>query len=69
MNFLVKNATVLCAASKHDNKVVDLRIVDGKITEIGKITQQDGEEVFDVETAFLALGFFDMKLCVWRSRF
>lgn len=61
MNFLVKNATVLCADSKHNNKVVDLRIVDGKIAEIGNLSQNDDEDIFDVGNAFLATGFFDLN--------
>ncbi|WP_131536876.1 dihydroorotase [Pedobacter nototheniae] len=63
MNLLVKNANIIDSQSKFDKKQSDVRIKDGKITNIGNLTAEKNETVFDAEGAFLTPGFFDLN-CV-----
>ncbi|MET4080188.1 dihydroorotase [Pedobacter sp. UYP30] len=61
MNVLVKNATILSPESSKHNKTVDVRVVSGKFSELGKLDAADGEKVFDAEGAYLSPGFFDLN--------
>lgn len=63
MNLLIQNVTILDKQSKHHNQTVDVSIVDGKISEIGKkITRRDGFEVLNGKGQFLSPGFFDLNV-------
>lgn len=63
MNLLVKNITIIDPQSNFNKQQCDLRVVDGKIKNIGKIEAEKNESVFDAEGAFLTPGFFDLN-CV-----
>jgi dihydroorotase len=63
MNLLVKNVTVADPQSKFNNQQCDVRIENGKIKNIGKLTADKNETVFDGQGAFLTPGFFDLN-CV-----
>lgn len=61
-DLLLKNVKLV--SQKHDGKSkTDLRIGDGKITEIGqKLEAGDGEKVHDAEGAYLSPGWMDMHV-------
>jgi len=63
MNLLVKNVTVADPQSKFNNQQCDIRVDNGKIKNIGKLTADKNEAVFDAKGAFLTPGFFDLN-CV-----
>jgi dihydroorotase len=63
MNLLVKNVTVADPQSKFNNQQCDVRVENGKIKNIGKLTADKNETVFDGQGAFLTPGFFDLN-CV-----
>ncbi|MEL6357683.1 MAG: dihydroorotase, partial [Bacteroidota bacterium] len=58
---LLKNVTVADTQSPHNGQTVDLRIAAGKIAEIGaKLEDQDGEQLVNLEGAFVSPGFIDI---------
>jgi dihydroorotase len=63
MNLLVKNVAIADPQSKFNNQQCDVRIENGKIKNIGKLTADKNETVFDAQGAFLTPGFFDLN-CV-----
>lgn len=63
MNLLVKNVTIADPQSKFNNQPCDIRVEDGTIKNIGKLTADKNETVFDAQGAFLTPGFFDLN-CV-----
>ncbi|MFC4212495.1 dihydroorotase [Pedobacter lithocola] len=63
MNLLVKNVTIADPQSKFNHQQCDVRIVDGIIKSIGKLTDEKNEIIFDAAGAFLTPGFFDLN-CV-----
>ncbi len=63
MNLLVKNVTIADPQSKFNNQQCDVRVDNGKIKNIGKLTADKNETVFDAQGAFLTPGFFDLN-CV-----
>lgn len=63
MNLLVKNVTVADLQSKFNTQQCDVRVENGKIKNIGKLTADKSETVFDAQGSFLTPGFFDLN-CV-----
>ncbi|RNL54001.1 dihydroorotase [Pedobacter jejuensis] len=63
MNLLVKNVTIADPQSKFNHQQCDVRVVDGIINSLGKLTAEKDETVFDATGAFLTPGFFDLN-CV-----
>jgi dihydroorotase len=63
MNLLVKNVAIADPQSKFNNQHCDVRVENGKIKNIGKLTADKNETVFDAQGAFLTPGFFDLN-CV-----
>lgn len=63
MNLLVKNVTIADPQHNFDKKQYDVRVVDGKIQNIGTLTADKNETVFDAEGGILTPGFFDLN-CV-----
>ncbi len=63
MNLLVKNVTIADPQSKFNSQQCDVRVENGKIKNIGKLTADKNETVFDAQGAFLTPGFFDLN-CV-----
>lgn len=63
MNLLVKNATIADPQSTFNQQQCDIRIVNGKIQNIGKLSPEKDETVFDAQNAILSPGFFDLN-CV-----
>lgn len=63
MNLLVKNVTVADPQSKFNTQQCDVRVENGKIKNIGKLTADKSETVFDAHGSFLTPGFFDLN-CV-----
>ncbi|MGM9478549.1 dihydroorotase [Pedobacter sp. GSP4] len=61
MNLLVKNVTIADPQSKFNNQQCDVRVDSGKIKNIGKLTADKNETVFDAQGAFLTPGFFDLN--------
>ncbi|WP_231465601.1 dihydroorotase [Pedobacter sp. Leaf132] len=61
MNLLVKQVTIADPQSKFNNQQCDLRITDGKIQQIGKLSAEKNEEVFEANGAFSTPGFFDLN--------
>ncbi len=63
MNILVKQVTVINAASPHHNKVVDILIEKGVITEIKKIiAAKNGFKIIEPAGAYVTLGWLDMQV-------
>jgi len=63
MNLLVKNVAIVDPQSNFNKEQCDIRVVDGKIKNIGKLEAEKNEIIFDAEGAFLTPGFFDLN-CV-----
>jgi len=63
MNLLVKNVIITDPQSQFNKQECDVRVVDGQIKNIGKLTAQEGETIFDASGACLTPGFFDLN-CV-----
>lgn len=63
MNLLVKNVTIADPQSKFNNQQCDVRVEGGTIKNIGKLTADKNETIFDAKGAFLTPGFFDLN-CV-----
>lgn len=61
MNLLVKNVTIADPQSKFNSQQCDVRVENGKITNIGKFAADKNETVFDGQGAFLTPGFFDLN--------
>jgi len=61
MNILVKNVTIADPQSKFNNQQCDVRVENGKIKNIGKLTADKNETVFEGQGAFLSPGFFDLN--------
>lgn len=63
MNLLVKQVTIADPQSKFNNQQCDVRITDGKIQSIGKLSAEKDETVFEANGACITPGFFDLN-CV-----
>jgi len=63
MNLLVKNVAIADPQSKFNNQQCDVRVENGKIKNVGKLTADKNETVFDAQGSFLTPGFFDLN-CV-----
>lgn len=63
MNLLVKNVIIADPQSSFNKQECDVRVVDGQIQNIGKLTANHDETVFEAAGAFLTPGFFDLN-CV-----
>ena len=61
MNLLVKNVTISDPQSSFNKQQCDVRVIDGKIQSIGKLSPEKEENVFDAEGSFLSPGFFDLN--------
>ncbi|WP_316738281.1 dihydroorotase [Pedobacter aquatilis] len=61
MNLLVKQVTIADPQSKFNNQLCDVRITDGKIERIGKLSAEKDETVFEANGAYLTPGFFDLN--------
>ncbi|MDN3588443.1 dihydroorotase [Pedobacter aquatilis] len=61
MNLLVKQVTIADPQSKFNNQQCDVRITDGKIKQIGKLSAEKDETVFEANGAYLTPGFFDLN--------
>ncbi|MDB5030644.1 dihydroorotase [Mucilaginibacter sp.] len=60
MNLLIKSATIVDPNSSFNNKVADILIKNGTITEIAEDVQAD-TEVFDAKGKQVSPGFFDLN--------
>ncbi|MFW0717375.1 dihydroorotase [Pedobacter sp. N23S346] len=63
MNLLVKNVIIADPQSSFNKQECDVRVVDGQIKNIGKLTANQSEAVFEAAGAYLSPGFFDLN-CV-----
>ncbi|MCX2431051.1 dihydroorotase [Pedobacter sp. GR22-10] len=63
MNLLVKNVIIADPQSQFNKQECDVRVVDGQIKNIGKLTAHPDETIFDASGAFLTPGLFDLN-CV-----
>ncbi|WP_293788846.1 dihydroorotase family protein [uncultured Pedobacter sp.] len=63
MNLLVKNVTIADPQSQFNSQPCDVRVENGKIKNIGQLSADKNETVFDAQGAFLTPGFFDLN-CV-----
>ncbi|MEW6467632.1 MAG: dihydroorotase [Bacteroidota bacterium] len=62
MNLLIKSAKVTDPNSPFNNKVVDIRIVNGVIKEVKPgLSEGKGEKVFKVKNLHVSPGWFDMQ--------
>lgn len=59
-NILIKSCTVIDPQSNHHQKVVDVLIEKGKITQIASKISSDATEI-DGKGKFLSIGFFDLN--------
>jgi len=65
MNLLVKGITIADPNSEFNQKTCDVRVEQGKITEISKsLTPAKGETVFEGKGAVLTPGFFDLNCTI-----
>lgn len=63
MNLLVQQVIIADPQSSFNKQQCDVRIIDGKIENIGKLKAEKDEAIFNAEGAFLTPGFFDLN-CV-----
>jgi dihydroorotase len=65
MNLLIKGTTIADPNSEFNQKTVDVRIEQGKITGIAKkLDQAKNEEFFDAKGTILSPGFFDLNCMI-----
>ncbi|MFI5452550.1 dihydroorotase family protein [Pedobacter sp. UC225_61] len=65
MNLLVKGITIVDSNSEFNQKTCDVRVEQGKITEISKsLTATKGEKMFEGKGAILSPGFFDLNCTI-----
>ncbi|MFN8283097.1 MAG: dihydroorotase [Chitinophagales bacterium] len=64
MKYLIKNTTILNAASEHNGKKVDVLIENGIIKEMNASITANDAEVFDANNSFLTTGFCDVYVSV-----
>lgn len=65
MNLLVKGITIVDPNSEFNQKTVDLRVVDGNISEIAEnLNSNKKEEVFEADGHILSPGFFDLNCTI-----
>ena len=65
MNLVIKGVTIADPNSQFNQKISDVRISAGRITEIGDNLQTgDGVEVFDGTGCILSPGFFDLNCSI-----
>jgi len=63
MNALIKTATIIDSQSSHHGKTVDIRIKNGKITEIGKnLKLAKGEKSIQHDNLHISQGWFDSSV-------
>jgi dihydroorotase len=62
MNVLIKNAHIIDATSSHHNQVVDIRITDGIISEIGNNLPENDFFVINTENLYVSQGWVDGKV-------
>ncbi|WP_316832119.1 dihydroorotase [Pedobacter aquatilis] len=61
MNLLVKQVIISDPQSKFNKQQCDVRVIDGKIKNIGNLSPEKNETVFDGQGAILSPGFFDLN--------
>lgn len=59
---LIQNVTIVDQQSIFHDQITDVLIVDGVISEIGKISSDNESKLIDGNGQFLAPGFFDMNV-------
>ncbi|MHA4894816.1 dihydroorotase [Pedobacter sp. PWIIR3] len=64
MNLLITGVTIADPNSQFNQQNCDVRVEQGKITAIGKLSPQKNEEVFNAEGCVLSPGFFDLSCAV-----
>jgi dihydroorotase len=65
MNLVITGVTIADPNSKYNQKISDVRISAGRISEIGNnLAPAEGEEVFDGKGCFLSPGFFDLNCSI-----
>jgi dihydroorotase len=65
MNLVITGVTIADPNSQFNQKISDVRISAGRISEIGTNLQAvEGEEVFDGKGCFLSPGFFDLNCSI-----
>ncbi|MDR3626861.1 MAG: amidohydrolase family protein [Ignavibacteriaceae bacterium] len=64
MKAVLKNINLLHPEQKINEKGIDILLVDGVITKIGKLTKEDssGAEVFNLSGKYVVPGLFDMHV-------
>ncbi len=62
MHCILQGVKIIDPASPHHQKVKDIRIADGRITEIGNDLTAAGEQIFDFKGKCISPGWMDM-LC------
>lgn len=64
MKTLIKNAKVYCKSSAFDQKIVDLFISDGKITDISEKTiNVEADEIIQADDLAVSIGWIDASVC------
>ncbi len=63
-NLLIQSATILDPQSKHNGKVSDVLIIDGKISEVGKGIKSGAKSItiINAKGQYLSAGFFDLNV-------
>jgi dihydroorotase len=65
MNLVIRDVTIADPNSPFNQKISDVRISGGRITEVGSNLQGgEGEEVFDGTGCYLSPGFFDLNCSI-----
>jgi dihydroorotase len=65
MNLVITGVTIADPNSPFNQKINDVRVTAGRISEIGNNLQTgEGEEVFDGEGCYLSPGFFDLNCSI-----
>ncbi len=64
MNLLITGVTIADPKSQFNQQNCDVRVEQGKITAIGKLSPQKNEELFNADGCVLSPGFFDLSCAV-----
>lgn len=64
MHWLIQQVTIADPGSPHDQRVVDVRLRDGKIAEVGEVLSTDGGRLIAGQNRYLSPGWVDLGAVV-----
>ncbi|MCS6991861.1 MAG: dihydroorotase [Chitinophagales bacterium] len=64
MGLLIRSVTLIDQQSPFHLKCIDVRVADGRISQLGQLSEEPGDEVFDASGCYLSAGWIDLMAFV-----